>query len=301
MKILITGGTGLIGKALTHTLTQKGHQVTIVSRSPQRELSGVRLVSWDSDSLVKELEDTDAVINLAGASISGSNPLSMRWTEKRKSLIASSRIQAGELLLQALQRSTRKPEILIQASAIGYYGNQGSQPVDENSPPGKDFLADVCQTWENSTAGVEELGVRRIVTRLGLVLSRDGGLLPLLALPYKFYLGGTIGNGLQPMSWIHIDDVVNSFMYFIDNPSTQGIFNLTAPSPVQNKIFSKTLGKALNRPSWFTIPTWALRIMLGEASTLAVDGREVLPRRLLEAGFNFNFNEIDRALTDLFQ
>ena len=301
MKILITGGTGLIGSALTRSLLNNDYQITVISRTPDLVDPRCEAIPWDLDLITQEIKSSKAVINLAGASISGSNPLSMRWTEKRKSLIASSRIQAGDLLLQAIQRSTHKPEIIIQASAIGYYGNQGSQPVDENSPPGKDFLADVCQTWENSTAGVEELGIRRIVTRLGLVLSGEGGLLPLLALPFKFYFGGPIGNGLQQMSWIHVDDVVHSILHFMNNPSTQGIFNLTAPVPIQNLTFSEALGKSLNRPSWLPIPPWALKIILGEASTLAVDGREVIPFRLLESGYKFNFKEIDPALKDLFQ
>ena len=301
MKILITGGTGLIGTALTRSFLQNDIQITVISRTPGLVDPRLKAIPWDMDRITQEMNSTNAVINLAGASIAGSNPLLMRWTETRKSNIRSSRIQAGELLLQAIQRSTHKPEILIQASAIGYYGNRGGQTVDEKSPPGNDFLADVSQAWENSTAGAEELGVRRIIARLGLVLSPDGGLLPLLALPFKFYLGGPIGNGMQPMSWIHINDVVQSFLHFINDPSTQGVFNLTAPSPIQNLIFSQTLGITINRPSWLTLPAWALKIILGEASTLAVDGREVLPRRLLESGYKFDFKQIDHALTDLFQ
>lgn len=301
MKILIAGGTGLIGSALTRAYLQNDTQITLISRSPGLTDSRLKAIPWDLDLITREINSSNAVINLAGASIAGSNPLAMRWTVKRKSTIRSSRIQSGEMLRQAIQRSIHKPDILIQASAIGYYGNTGALPVDESSPPGEDFLAEVCQAWEKSTSGVEELGVRRVIVRLGLVLSRHGGLLPLLSLPYKFFLGGPIGNGSQSMSWIHIDDVVQSFTHFINEPRTQAVYNLTAPSPVNNKVFSRTLAQTLNRPIWLTMPAWALEILLGEASTLAVNGREVLPQRLLESGYKFRFNQLDQALTDLFQ
>ncbi len=299
MKILIAGGTGLIGSALTHSFIQNNDQITLISRTPDRINSGLNAIPWDIDRISQEIESMDIVINLAGASIAGSSPLSMRWTNQRKSLIRSSRIQSGKIILKAIQKSTHKPEVLIQASAIGYYGSRGNQPANENTPHGVDFLADVCQGWEESTSGVEELGVRRIISRLGLVLSREGGLLPLLSLPYKFYLGGPLGKGQQSMSWIHIEDVVRSYHYFINERSTQGVYNLTAPIPVNNKAFSSSLGRSLNRPSWLAIPAGAVNLLLGEASTLAIDGREVLPQRLLESGFEFLFKNIDSALDDL--
>lgn len=299
MKVLISGGTGLIGSALTRSLMENNGKITLISRSPDKVNPLLNPIPWDIDRISQEIESTDIVINLAGASIAGSSPLSMRWTAKRKSLIRNSRIQAGKTIQKAIQNATRKPELLIQASAIGYYGNQGDQPATEFSPPGDDFLADVCQVWEDSTSGVEELGVRRIVSRLGLVLSRDGGLLPLLTLPYRFYLGGPLGKGQQPMSWIHIDDIVRSFHYFINEGSTQGIYNLTAPIPVQNQVFSTALASSIDRPGWLRIPTTAIKFLLGEASTLATDGREVLPHRLLESGYEFLFSNIDNALNNL--
>lgn len=301
MKIIISGGTGLIGSALTRSLIEKKHQITLISRSPDKVNPRLNPIPWDLDRISQEMESTDAVVNLAGASIAGSNLLSMRWTNKRKDLIKSSRIKSGQFLLDAIRRSAHKPEVFIQASAIGYYGNRGDQPVDENTPRGVDFLAQVCQEWESSTAGVEELGLRRIITRLGLVLSREGGLLPLLSLPHKFYLGGPLGKGQQPMSWIHIQDVVEAYSYLMDNRSTQGIYNLTAPIPVNNRGFSASLGKTLNRPSWLAIPAGAVKLLLGEASTLAVDGREVFPQRLIESGYDFKFKNIDSALNDIFQ
>lgn len=299
MNILIAGGTGLIGSALTRSLLQNNDRITMISRTPDNIHAALNPIPWDIDRISQEIESTDIVINLAGASIAGSSPLSMRWTAKRKSLIRNSRIQAGKIIQKSIQNATRKPELLIQASAIGYYGNLGDQTATETSPPGIDFLADVCQVWEDSTSGVEELGVRRIVSRIGLVLSRDGGLLPLLSLPFRFYLGGPLGKGQQPMSWIHIDDVVRSYRYFITERSTQGIYNLTAPIPVQNQAFSTSLGNSIDRPVWLRIPTIAIKFLLGEASTLAIDGREVLPNRLLESGYEFLFRNINSALNDL--
>ena len=300
MQILITGGTGLIGTALRQSLQNNGHQVVIVSRSTQQILPGVKIISWDLENLISEIETTDVVVNLAGASLAGKNPLSMRWTKNRKTEIISSRTQAGSILSTALEQATHKPEVLIQASAIGFYGNHGEDQVHENNPPGNDFLASVCQSWEKSTSSVEELGTRRVIARIGLVLSREGGLLPLLSLPFRLFLGGKIGAGRQTMSWIHIADLVKSLEFFIENPQTQGVYNITAPKAVTNQEFTSQVSSTLNRPTWFSIPSFLLKLTLGEAATLALDGREVLPKRLLEAGFQFQFNQLSTALDDLF-
>jgi len=300
MKILISGGSGLIGNSLIQSFIQDEDQITLISRSPDDLRPELNPIPWDLDRISQEMESTDAVINLAGASIAGSSPLSMRWTPKRKSLIRSSRVKAGKILSQAIRNSTHKPEVLIQASAIGIYGNHESQPADESTSFGVDFLAGVCQDWEESTAEVEELGVRRVITRLGFVLSSAGGLLPLLSLPFKLYLGGPLGKGQQPMSWIHIDDVVQAYRHFIKHPNTQGVYNLTSPSPVNNITFATALGKIINRPNWLAVPAIAVKFALGEASTLALEGREVLPKQLLESGYEFQFNQIESALIDLF-
>jgi len=300
MNIIITGGTGLIGTALCKHWIEDSDQVVIVSRNEGIHLPGIKVIPWTLADLVREIEHSDVIINLAGASIAGSRPLSMRCTPKRKSLIKSSRIMAGDMLSRAIQNSSHKPEVFIQASAIGYYGNQGSPPSDESTPYGDDFLADVCKDWEDSTSKIEELGVRRVITRLGLVLSNAGGLLPLLSFPHKLYLGGQLGNGKQPMSWIHIEDVVQAYRHFVQHPNTQGTYNLTSPTPVDNRTFSASIGKTLSRSNWLTVPAAALKLALGEASTLALEGREVLPRRLLESGYEFQFNQIDKALINLF-
>ncbi|MCJ7714930.1 MAG: TIGR01777 family oxidoreductase, partial [Anaerolineales bacterium] len=236
---------------------------------------------------------------LAGTNIAGSNPLQMRWTPNRKKQILTSRVIAGEKLTAAIQLAVVKPEVLIQASAVGYYGHTGSDPVDETNFPGADFLADVCQQWEDSTSPVESLGVRRVITRIGLVLSPEGGLLPLLSLPFRIYLGGKIGSGKQGMSWVHIHDVVNSIQFLVENLQAQGAYNLTAPNPVINQQFAQSLGKSLRKPAWFPVPEFILKFALGESATLALDGRQVFPKRLLEAGYQFEYSSLQPALDNI--
>lgn len=299
MNILIAGGTGLIGSALAESLLSDGHQVSIVSRDPDKVGKMYRPVAWDESSLVEELSRTDAVINLAGASLAGENPLQMRWTPKRKQVIISSRLTVGMKLLQAISKLDRKPEVFLQASAIGFYGNIGVGPADEKSLSGNDFLANVCRDWETSTAEIEGLGVRRLVIRIGLVLSRSGGLLPLLTLPFRLFVGGRIGSGNQYLSWIHIQDIVESIKFLIDDPKHQGIYNLSAPNPVTNREFSLVLGKALHRPRWLPVPAAAMKLILGEAATLALDGRPVYPTNLTKSGYNFQFPDLGSCLNDL--
>lgn len=299
MKIIIAGGTGLIGSALAESLLSDGHEVGIISRSPSRIQHKYFPVSWDDSSLHKGLAGADAVINLAGASLAGDNPLKMRWTTPRKQAIISSRQTAGLKLTDAIRSLDQKPEVFVQASAIGYYGNQGFDPADEFSGAGSDFLADVCREWETSSADLDQLGLRRLVLRIGLVLSHSGGLLPLLALPFRFFIGGKIGSGSQYLSWIHIQDIVDSIKFLIADHKLQGIYNLSAPNPETNHRFSQLLGKTLSRPSWLPVPSPVLKIALGEASTLALDGRPVHPTRLLEAGYQFSYTELEKCLRDL--
>ncbi len=299
MKLIIAGGTGLIGSALAESLLSDGHEVGIISRTPNRIQHKYFPVSWDESSLSKELAGSDAVINLAGASLAGDNPLKMRWTATRKQAIISSRQTAGKKLSDAISSLDQKPEVFLQASAIGYYGNQGFDPADETSGAGSDFLADVCREWETSSAGLEQLGLRRLVLRIGLVLSPSGGLLSLLALPFRFFVGGKIGSGSQYLSWIHIQDIVDSIKFLIADQRLQGVYNLSAPNPETNHRFSQLLGKTLNRPSWLPVPASVLKIAFGEASTLALDGRPVHPTRLQEAGYQFSYTQLDDCLQDL--
>jgi uncharacterized protein (TIGR01777 family) len=299
MRYLIAGGTGLIGSALAESLLADGHKVSIISRNPSIVNPELRAVSWDESALLEELVTADAVVNLAGASLAGENPLQMRWTPQRKQAIISSRLAVGKKLVDAISQLGRKPEVFVQASAIGFYGNQGSDPADENSSPGHDFLAQVCREWETATADLEKIGVRRLVIRIGLVLSQRGGLLPLLALPFRLLVGGKIGTGNQYLSWIHIQDIVKSIQFLIDDPRHQGVYNLTAPNPETNQAFSQLMGNSLRRPVWLPIPSWVLKIALGEASTLALDGRPVYPTRLLKSGYQFQFPDLKGCLESM--
>jgi len=266
MNILIAGGTGLIGSALAESYLSDGHQVSIISRNPAKVAKIYHPVAWDEPSLVAALG----------------------WTPKHKQAIISSRLTVGKKLLQAISKLDRKPEAFLQASAIGFYDSKEVGPADEKTVSGNDFLANVCRDWEASTADIEELGVRRLVIRIGLVLSQSGGLLPLLALPFRLFVGGRIGSGNQFLSWVHIQDVVESIKFLIEHPEHQGIYNLTAPNPVTNREFSCALG-----------PAFALKLILGEAATLALDGRPVYPVRLLKSGYNFAFPDLASSLEDL--
>ncbi|MFL7813002.1 MAG: TIGR01777 family oxidoreductase [Anaerolineales bacterium] len=299
MKVLIAGGTGLIGSALADSLQDDGHQVAILTRNPAKVSPGFRVVSWEENDLVGAVSQMDAIVNLAGESLAGGNPLLMRWTKKRKARILTSRMEVGANLLDAIQKAEPRPTTLVQASAIGYYGNQGEEAADEGTPMGSDFLAQVCLDWEGSTREVEQLGIRRVVIRIGLVLSQKGGLLPLLSLPFRLFVGGRLGSGRQTMSWIHIDDIIGAVKYLLLHPETQGVYNLTAPEPVTNSIFAQTLGKTLQRTAWFPVPAFALKLLLGDASTLALDGRQVLPGRLQRTTFQFHYPELAPALNNL--
>jgi uncharacterized protein (TIGR01777 family) len=305
MKVLITGGSGLIGRALTEKLIQSGHEVIVLSRIPNKVVGmpdGVKIEAWDGKTTAgwgPLVSEVDAVVNLAGASIAGESLIPMRWTEKRKALIYESRINAGKALVEAVAQAERKPKVLIQASAIGYYGFHDEEELDENSLPGADFLAMLSINWEASTQPVTKQGVRHAVIRTGLVLSNQGGVLPLFKLQFGLFVGGRLGSGKQYYSWIHIEDQVGGIIHLIENGEASGAFNLTAPEPVTNQQFVKTLGRVMKRPAWLPVPEFALRLALGEVAGLSVNGQRVLPRRLLETGFEFKFPGLKTAFSDL--
>ncbi|MEN8242181.1 MAG: TIGR01777 family oxidoreductase [Chloroflexota bacterium] len=305
MDVLITGGSGLIGRALTAELVKYGDRVVILSRRPDKmkNLSpGVRTAVWDGKSAQgwgHLINEVDAVVNLAGASIAGNSPLSMRWTKKRKAQIRSSRINAGKAVLEAIISAEKKPEVLVQASAIGYYGYHGDQPIEEDSPAGSDFLAQLSIEWESGTKLVEDQGVRHLVIRTGLVLSSAGGVMPLFKMQFGLFAGGRMGSGRQYYSWIHVADQVGAIVYLLKTKSTSGAYNLTAPQPETNQDFSRILGKVMRRPSVVPVPEFALRAALGEVADLTVKGQRVLPRRLLEAGYLFQFPNLESAFVDL--
>lgn len=302
MQIAITGGTGLIGPALARSLVSAGHQVKVLSRNPDRHRAlatpGLTLAAWSparSGELAESLAGCEAVVNLAGAGVADA-----RWTVARKDLIRSSRVEAGRALVQAFTAlGAERPAHLIQAAAVGYYGAGRTGPLSEDAAPGQDFLASVCQDWEASTAGVEALGVRRAVARIGIVLSLEGGAFPKMLLPFRLFVGGPLGSGRQAFPWVHITDVVGALEWLIARPDATGPFNLAAPEAVDNAGFSKALGRALHRPSLLPAPAPALRLALGEMATMLLDGQPAVPTRLLAAGYPFRFPRLDGALKDL--
>ena len=305
MNVLITGGSGLLGRRLTRHLLASGHQVTILSRKPEA-VSGlpaaVTIAGWDGRTAAgwqPHADAADAIVNLAGASIKGDGFLPSRWTPKRKALILNSRVQAGQAVMEALRAAPKKPRSLLQASAVGYYGPRGAEPVTEDGAPGADFLAGVCQQWEASTHEAESLGVRRVVLRTGLPLSMQGGAMPLLVLPFRLFAGGWFGEGRQYYPWIHIDDYIAALAFLLESDKARGVFNISAPQPVPNRQFAATLGRVLRRPSWLPTPRFAMQLALGEVSTVVLDGQNAVPAALQQAGFAFKYPELEPALRDL--
>lgn len=289
----------MIGRALAVELLSSVHQVWILTRDPSSApaVHGAQMVRWDGKTThgwLPLVDKMDAVINLAGAGIGD-----RRWSEARKRTILESRLNAGRAVTEAIQNAARKPHVLVQASAVGYYGVSGNQPLDEASPAGYDYLAKTAEAWEKSTLPVEACGVRRVILRTGLVLSPEGGVLVRLNLPFRWLVGGPLGSGKQWYSWIHLEDAVKAIRYLVKHDDLQGAFNLTAPNPVTMAEFGRTLGKVMRRPYWAPVPDLLLRAGLGEMSTLVLDGQRVLPKRLEEAGFWFQYPLLEEALEDL--
>jgi len=307
MKIVITGGTGLIGTALTKSLGHDGHEVVVVSRSPRQRgpmPETVTFAEWDAetaDGWGEHVDGADAVVHLAGASIAGDGFLPARWTDERKQVILDSRVNSGKAVVAAIEQATNKPNVLVQSSAVGYYGTHPNNvEITEDHPPGDDFLADVCKKWEASTEAVEDMGVRRVIIRTGIVLSDEGGALPRQVFPFKLFAGGPIGSGKQPYPWIHIDDEVGAIRYLIENDTLSGPFNLSAPNVVTNGELAKVIGKTLNRPSFFPTPGFAFELAFGEVAVLLTKGQRAIPQNLQEAGYDFKFDDPQPALEDLY-
>jgi uncharacterized protein len=300
MRIIITGGTGLIGRQLAASLQQDKHEVIVLSRNPDRPTdlpAGVRVAGWDGRSAAgwgQWADGAGAIVNLAGAGLADS-----RWSEQRKHEIVASRVDAGKAVVEAVQAAATKPAVVIQSSAVGYYGSRGGELLTEESQPGNDFLANVCIDWEKSSEAVEALGVRRAVIRTGIVLSAEGGALPKMLLPFKFFAGGKIGSGQQYFPWIHMADQVNAIRFLIDNPQANGPFNLAAPNPPTNATFVKAVGEAMGRPAAMPAPSFALKTAFGEMSTVLLDGQRAEPQHLLTLGYRFCFTDPVAALKDV--
>ncbi len=299
MNILITGGTGLIGRALTRSLLVDGHAVWVLTRgeSAAPSAGGVTRVHWDGRTTAgwgDLVLGMDAVVNLVGESLSR-----WPWSRAQKQRFLESRVQAGLALSEAIRLASPRPQVFIQASGINHYGLHGA-PADESTQPGEDFLSRLTVAWEGSTAAVGQLGVRRCVVRLAVVLSPQGGLLPLMALPVRLFMGGPLGSGKQFVPWVHLEDVVAALRFLLADPQAQGPYNLIAPNPVTSAQFNRALAKALHRPYWFPTPAFLLRLVLGDMSVLVLDGRPSSPRRLVEAGFLFKHGDLEPALKGLF-
>ena len=309
MRVIITGGTGLIGRALTASLAAEGHEVIVLSRAPEKATSlpqGARAVRWDSRTASGwgELADgAEAIVNLAGESIGGENMVALitrPWTRERLQLIRSSRVNAGQAVVQAVEQARVKPRVLVQSSAVGYYGAPGDQEITEDTPAGNDALARICVDWEATTAAVEALGVRRVVIRTGgVVMSTQGGALPFMLLPFKLFVGGPLGSGRQWFSWIHIADEVRAIRFLIEGTSARGAFNLCAPEPLRNGELARVIGQVMRRPAFVPTPAFAIKLLLGDKATLVLDGQRQVPKRLIELGFTFQFPQVQAALQDL--
>ncbi len=305
MRVIITGGSGLIGSALGESLARDGHEVFILSRAPEGAgnlPAGIQAVAWDgrsSQGWAPLCEGADAIVNLAGASIKGDGFLPSRWTARRKQLIRQSRLDVGRAVVEAVRQAKKKPKLLLQASAVGYYGPRGDEPIDEQAPPGNDFLASVCKEWESSTLEVEQLGTRRVIVRTGLPLTLKGGAFPLLVLPFRLFAGSWFGSGRQYYPWIHFEDHIAALRFLLENPKAQGAYNLSAPNPVPNREFAHTLGAVMHRPAWAPVPRFALQLALGEVSTVVTDGQRAVPQKLLNQGYKFKFPDLKTALEDL--
>jgi uncharacterized protein (TIGR01777 family) len=302
MKVIIAGGSGLIGNELSKLLASKGNEIRIltrdVSKNRQAGNDNLKFLQWDAhsvDPLVPYFQDVDAVINLVGENLGTGF-----WTKKKKQLIIQSRVQAGEALSSAILRSENKPLVFIQASAIGFYGNSKTKKFNEESPSGNDFLSNVATQWENSSIKLDNSSVRRVIIRTGIVLHPQSGALPLMTLPFKLLVGGPLGSGKQILSWIHIQDEIRAIDFVLRNSNLSGPVNLCAPDPQSNAEFGKTLARVIHRPYWFPAPAFALKIALGEKSTMVLDGQYVVPQKLVENNFVFNYPDLERALRDIF-
>jgi uncharacterized protein (TIGR01777 family) len=299
MRVIITGGTGLIGRALAGDLARDGHDVILLSRSgrPARGFApGIRVARWDGRSAqgwASLADGSDAIINLAGENLSAG-----RWTQQRKRAILESRTNAGAAVVDAVLNAHKKPRVVVQSSAVGYYGSTGDQLLGEHAAPGKDFLARVCWDWEASTEAVEAAGVRRVIARTGVVLSPASGALPRMLLPFKLFVGGPLGSGRQWMSWIHLEDQVHALRFLIDTQEARGAYNLSA-IPLTNREFARVVGKVMRRPAFFALPAAVIRLVFGEMGTVLLDGQRVSAKRLENQGFQFRFPEAETALRDL--
>lgn len=293
MKVIVTGATGFIGRALTRALLDRGDEVVVLSRNAEkaRQALGPQVTSlvWDAKTpgeWMRAFNGAGAVVNLAGESVAAG-----RWTAARKERIYASRIDATRAVVEAIQEANPRPAVLVNASAVGYYGARGNEDLTESSAPGTDFLAQVVEGWEAAAAAAQDLGVRVVMIRTGIVLGPGGGALPQLALPFRLFVGGTMGEKGQWVPWIDLEDEVGLILFAIDNPEIHGPINAAAPTPVTMDVLSRQIGAALHRPSWLPFIGKGLTLALGEAGESVTASQRVLPEKALDAGYHFRHTD----------
>lgn len=296
MDILITGGTGTIGRALCAALLNQGHRLTILSRRPEKvqKLCGATVKAIPSLNDLSPSLNFDAVINLAGEPVIG--PL---WTKARRQKLLDSRVGITEQLISFLDRAQSKPKVLISASAVGWYGNGGDKLIDEISPGSGGFAHQLCEGWEQSARKAEAYGIRVCIVRIGLVLSDTGGLLVSMLPSFRLGLGAKLGNGQQWMPWVDYRDLIAIFLWLMEHDDLHGVFNGVAPNPVMNSQFTRALAKQLKRPAWLVTPGFLLKVILGEMGGLLLEGQKAEPKRILESGFQFQHEHLESSLAEL--
>lgn len=296
MNILMTGGTGLIGSEFIRQYS-RDHEFTVVSRnvaSAQSKL-GNHVNVVENVSSIENFESFDAIINLAGEPIADK-----RWTDTQKRTICDSRWDITSALVSKINSCDRPPSVFLSGSAIGFYGNQKDKVVTEDTSPHNEFTHELCAKWEAIAQSVDQTKTRVVTLRTGVVLSEKGGALGKMALPFKLGVGGTLGSGSQYLAWIHLEDMVRAIAFLLEKEACSGAFNLTAPAPVTNKVFSKALAKSLGRPCLFNVPSFLMKVAMGESSTMILEGQRVIPEKLTSSGFTFEYPAIDDALSDIY-
>jgi len=294
MNVLIAGGSGFLGTAITARLTRYNHQVFILTRHVPKAANQIQ---WDARSIngwAQYLDEMDAVINVTGYGLEH-----WPWTPRQKQRFSDSRVIPGLVLAEAFEKSSRRPGSFVQASGINRYGLRGEGIADESTPPANDFLGQLTVPWEDATKSVENLGVRRVIIRTAVVLARNGGQFPLMALPVRLFFGGKFGDGKNAMNWIHIEDYVRAVQFLLENENAHGPYNLTAPSLTFGEELMRAVAKTLRRPFWFHMPKPLLQLVLGEMNVVLTEGRRAQPKRLSELGFQFEFGNLEDALKDL--
>ncbi|MCX2481299.1 TIGR01777 family oxidoreductase [Pedobacter sp. MC2016-15] len=296
--ILLTGATGMLGKELIKSLLENGYQVSILSRKPA-EIRNVQVFLWDVTKREIDkrcLQGVSTIIHLAGENIAKE-----KWTDKRKKEIIDSRVESARLLFDTLSSEPNQVKNFISAAAVGFYGNRGDEILREESPAGRDFMAECCSQWEEAADQFKQAGLRVVKIRTGVVLSKDDGALPQMSVPVKFFVGAPLGTGKQWIPWIHHSDMTQIYLHALKDQSIQGTYNACAPFPVTNKTLTKAIAKALHRPVWpFNVPVFVMKTILGEMSAVVLNSTNTSAQKLLDTGFIFSYTQLEDALSDIY-